>query len=250
MISLASMRIHAVCVCVNYADLLHRSIQRWQVGTERFLVVTSSADKETRDLCRYHNAELHVTDVFYECGAKFNKGAAMSEAVLAHNLRAGADWLLTVDADTVPPHDWRSQIEGSRISPGRLYGAYRYQQPEYTANPVVDYNRRMRQGWVLGFFSLFHSRDPKLPMEGEPLFDIFWPHAGNYDTSFTKRWGPNEQTLLPIPMIHLGNEREHWTGRGNKDALHAEYFSKRPGLEQWQHERLKELPILGGSKKL
>lgn len=238
------MRLTGICVSVGYADLLAKSIERWHLGLDRLVIVTSNADTATQDLCRHHNIDFHATDVFYANGAKFNKGAGLSEACFVKRIREHADWLLTFDSDIVPPIDWRSQLEASRLQKGRLYGTYRYQQPENEANPMVDYRRQMRQGWVLGFFSLFHSSDPRLPRMDEPLFDICWPHAGNYDTAFTNRWGRHDQTILPIAMIHLGEERAHWTGRGKAGELHREFFAKRRGIEQWDHEKMTVPPIL------
>lgn len=173
-----------------------------------------------------------------------NKGAALSQAELHYGFRKNADWLLTFDSDIVPPLDWRDQLEGSRLFKGKLYGAWRYQQPEHGPIRPIDYSKRMRQGWVLGFFSLFHAQDFRLPADGEPIWDICWPHAGNYDTTFTKRWPHHDQVMLSIPMIHLGEERAHWTGRGKKHELHGQFFRNRRGIEDYEHEKLKELPRL------
>lgn len=238
------MRLTSVCICINYADLLSKSLERWHLGTERLIIGTSWADKATQELCRFHNIECHVSDVYYANGAKMNKGAGLSELIFMKRVRENADWLLTFDSDIVPPIDWRSQLEGSRLQAGKIYGAYRYQQPENVINPTVDFSRKMRQGWVLGFFSLFHASDPRLPKITDPLFDICWPHAGNYDTAFTDRWGRHDQVLLSIPMIHLGEERSNWAGRGKHQELHREYFAKRRSIEDWKHEKMLVPPIL------
>jgi hypothetical protein len=238
------MRLTALCCCVNYSDLFAHSISRWHQGCERLLVVTDSKDKDTQQLCQRHNVETHVTDIFYANRAHFNKGAALAEMCLAFGIRQDVDWLMTFDADIVPPADWRDQLDGARITPGRLYGAYRYQQPEDTREPFLDYRKKMPQGWVLGFFTVFHSRDRHLPPPENPLFDLHWPHAGNYDTAFTNRWGKQEQVILAIPMIHLGQERQHWAGRGKQSVLQDQFFRRRPGIEVYDHERLPQPPTL------
>lgn len=238
------MRITGLCCCVNYPDLLAKSLERWQIGIERLIIVTSHADHATQRLCQHYNVDFHATDVFYQNGAKFNKGAALAETVFVKRMRENADWLLTFDSDIVPPMDWRSQVESGGLRRGKLYGAYRYQQPEHAVNPMVDFTRQMRQGWVLGFFSMFHAADPRLPKMTDPLFDICWPHAGNYDTAFTNRWGRHDQVILPVPMIHLGEERSHWAGRGKGHELHREFFSRRRSIEDWKHERMPVLPTL------
>lgn len=236
--------IRAISVCVHYSDLLAKSLSLWHVGCDRLVIITSSKDAATQELCRKYNVECFVTDVFWENGAKFNKAAAMAQCVLKLKLREGADWLLTFDSDIVPPDNWRGLMETARLNPGKLYGAYRYQQPENVARPVVDYKAKMKQGWVLGFFCAFHNSDRRLPPLKDPLFEIDHPHAGNYDTAFTRRWTAFDQVMLPIPMIHLGEERAHWTGRGKKGELQKEFFAKRRHIEDWQHERMTKPPVI------
>lgn len=236
------MNIWGITVCVNYADLLYRGLRLWQTGLDRLIVITSPRDQQTINLCRYHNIQTHITDIFYANGAKFNKGAAMSEAVIATGLRRGADWLLTFDSDIVPPEDWREQVEDAAPVPGTLYGAWRFWQPEDASPLVVDPSKRMPQGWVLGFFCLFHNSDPVLPSGA--LFDTHWPHAGNYDTTFTRRWPESRQEVLDLYTIHLGDERTHWLGRGRKKELRA-ILRKRKGHEDWERERMERPPQIG-----
>lgn len=237
------MNLRGITVSVNYADLLERSLERWHIGLDRLVVVTSSADEATQQLCCRYNVETHVTDIFYANEARFNKGAALSEAILAKGLRDGADWLLGFDADIVPPEDWRVQVERRKPEPSKLYGAYRYWQPETQPKLIVDYTKRMPQSWVLGFFTLFHANDSCLPGLNEPLFDVCWPHAGCFDTLFARRWEKQNQVILPIPMVHLGEERQNWCGRGDPGALRA-ILNQRRGHEDWEKERMTNPPVL------
>jgi len=238
------MSLRGITVCVNYSDLLARSIEAWHVGLDRLIVVTSSADKKTQELCKFHNVEMHITDIFYENGASFNKGAALSEAIIVKKLREEhADWILVFDADIVPPTDWRDQLSQYQLTPGVLYGAFRYWVHE-TGRLVVNKYRRMPQGWVLGFFTMFHSSDQHLPKSlMEPVFDICWPHAGNYDTIFCRLWERKDQIILPIPMIHLGEERQNWMGRDKKEDLKAT-LSLRKSHEDWMREKMPQPPTL------
>jgi hypothetical protein len=238
------MNLRGIVVCVDCSDLLRKSLQRWHVGLDRLVVVTSTRDVKTHALCDRLNVEMHQTDVFYANGASFNKGAAMSEAVLAKRLREGADWLMTFDADIVPPEDWRDKVERAGLQPGNIYGAYRYMAPEDTEDFRVDGRPRMPQGWVIGFFVAFHASDPMLPPADHPLFDIHWPHAGNYDTIFCRRWRRSNQFLLPdLKLIHLGEERQNWTGRFNGKEL-KEVLARRRSNEDWDRERMANPPVL------
>ena len=239
------MRLQAIVVCVGYADLLSHSLALWHQGLDRLIVISDTKDKATHDLCNAHNVQMHITDIFYSNGARFNKAAAMAEAVLKYNLRAESEWFLTFDADMVPPPNWRDILERADLKCGTLYGAWRYQNPEKVQTPVLLMNRRMPQHWVIGFFSLFHVNDPHLPPVNEPLFDLHWPHAGNYDTAFTNRWPRGDQVILNnLPLIHLGEERANWLGRGRKAELHKRVFSRRPHITIFNHERMANPPQL------
>lgn len=238
------MNIRAIVVCSGFADLLAHSLCKWHTGSDRLVVITSSGDKATQDLCASMGVETHVTDIFWENGAHFNKSAAMAECVAKLKLREGADWLLTFDADMVPPKDWRDRLEAMALTPGLLYGSRRYQNPENTKNPVFNPRALMPQHWVIGFFTLFHNSDRALPQMSEPLFDLHWPHAGNYDTAFSFRWRRQDHVLLPLPLIHLGEERANWMGRGKKALLHKKVFSQRPHINSFGHEKMENPPTL------
>lgn len=234
------MKIKGIVVCVNYADLLGVSLDRWDCGLDDILVVTSNADKATQSLCQSHHVPYYVTDVFYANGAKFNKGAALSEAIIARRFRDNADWLLLFDADIVPPANWRDIVERSRPQPGKLYGAWRWENPENTPLEKVDWakGRMIPQAWVIGYFCLFHSKDPRVPPD--PMFEVHWTHAGNYDTSFSWRWprGPNGlQEFLSLRTVHLGLQRENWLGRGKKQEL-IHMLGRRQHFADVAHEQV------------
>lgn len=215
------MRIHGITTSVNYTDLLSRGLDRWALGCEKLVVVTAPDDKACQDLCRFHNVECYVTDVFTDNGARFNKGAALSEAIIATDWRKDAEWLLHFDADIVPPQDWRQQVEAYAPKPGSLYGATRYWIPVDQQELVVDPKRKMPQAWVIGFFSMFHAQDPRLPRD--PMFPIHYGHAGWYDTDFSRNWDRETQhKFLPLDLIHVGEERRNWMGRDDSSRADLE----------------------------
>lgn len=218
------MNIRGITVSVNYADLLSVGLDRWDEGLDNILVVTSTKDKATQALCAERRIPTHVTDIFYANGAQFNKGAALSEAIIATNFRRNADWFLLFDSDIVPPANWRESVERHGPVPGRLYGAWRSELPEKTPLDQCDYRKGtlIHQSWVIGFFALFHAQDPRVPPD--PMFEVQWIHAGNYDTSFSWRWphaGPNKmQEFINLRTVHLGQQRQNWLGRGKGQELH------------------------------
>lgn len=235
------MKIQGICVSVDYADLLQRSIDRWHIGLDRLIVVTSPKDIDTQRLCNHYNVQTHITDIFYANGAAFNKFAALSEAVDRFSYRSSIGWRLVFDADIVPPPDWRDQLEKAELKEGNLYGAYRHMLAENVEPLEVGDAKRMPQSWVLGFFMLFHTRDRHLP--SNPLFDVAFPHAGCSDTLFARRWPYENQWLFDLGLIHLGEERQNWMGRHRRDEM-RELLQRRASHEDWEHERMVNPPEL------
>ena len=219
------MNIHALAVCVDYADLLRKGMENWKRGLDSLTVVTTPMDKETLKLCDAWGLTAYTTEVFYERGAKFNKGAAISEAFGAVEW---PDWCLLFDADIIPPADWRQQIESHSPQIGNMYGA----------------RRELEEGWAVfdrelaGFFQLFHSTDPNA--QQRPLVDTHWGHAGCYDSYFTKRWAPEQRIILPIDMIHQGLPGKNWCGRHNQGAM-RDLMEERARRGSHLHERI-DLP--------
>jgi hypothetical protein len=208
------MRIHALTVSVNYADFLALGLERWKAGLASWTIVTDFADDATRQLALTHGLAVFTTDVFYEHGAAFNKGAAMEQA---RQLLPREDWWLFTDADVVPEIGWWSVIEVVEPKPGNLYGCWRLDAPDAThiddvGLPIVCDDR---VGY--GYFQLFHTSDPRA--QRRPLLDTHWMHAGNYDSTFLLRWEHAE--ALPLKLWHIGGVSHNWFGRDRSEEFRA-----------------------------
>jgi glycosyltransferase involved in cell wall biosynthesis len=233
------MTIHGLAVSVDYADYLARGIARWRQGLASLLVVTTPADHATQALARRHGADLVETNLFTRDGAVFNKGRAME---YARAYLPWSDWILFIDADVIPPVDWKERLEAQRPQPGWLYGAVRYAgdgtledvgQPRFPSDvPGV------------GYFQLFHSADPAVQVApGEPLIDTHWIHGGNYDNRFLDRWRRRCRPVRTVPfrLAHLG-PRDNWFGRGNRAAFAAMQTERRRRGGRWDHECIQVTP--------
>lgn len=228
------MKIHAMTVCVNYADLLAKSIDRWLEGCESLTVVTLPHDRDTHELCwprmdATKKLSVFSTTAFTRDGASFNKGRAMEQAL--GNV-PWEDWILFFDADILPPADWLDQLRRMNLKPGKLYGSWRWQD---RLN-----GQRIRDREYPGYFQLIHSSDPRA--QDRPLFDTSFLHAGNYDTVFQNRWGDGgdgpHKERLPLRLVHLGS-LGNWWGRG-PDAMAklGRMYAERRRRGGWQHERI------------
>lgn len=247
------MRIHGLVVCVNYSDLLARSLSIWSRTLASLCVVTTPNDAETiRLVCATVGSQLFdelnplvrptvrlfQTDAFTRDGAAFNKGRAMQEArdallspLATHPLPL--DWTLFFDADVIPPSNWLDVVRAADPEPGWLLGCRRCEED---GTPIKD-------GEIAGYFQLFHSADPRA---AEPL-DIWWAHAGNYDSRFAHRWPGNLKGFIPgLTLIHQGERGSNWCGRGNQAAM-SELHAERIRRGGWQHESISIADPTGAS---
>lgn len=218
-------RIDAIITCVGpvYASYLRRSMPLWLDTLDTITVVTSPDDEKTIDLCEGFNSpriRLVKTDLFYQHGAHFNKGAALSHAL---SFMAPQEWVLHVDSDMTAEPDWRSKAE-PLLKKGHLHGANRYYE---SGELIPDWP------FACGFFQLFHIDDPRAWYR--PLWEPCWGHAGNYDANFLERWPEDRRRDLKIKLIHYGEPRSNWFGTGFED----------PEKEQKSREEMRKLHEIG-----
>lgn len=219
------MHISAFTVCVNYADYLSASLERWRDSLDSLVVITSPQDHATQELCSLLGVRVHTTDVFYASGAKFNKGAAIAEAYAAGP--TPPDWVLFFDADVIPPENWRPLVESHVMVAQRcLYGCFR---DELDGSPINDPD-------IAGFFHLAHISDPN--MQHVPVVDAHWYHCGGYDSTFQNRWPRDQRIRLPLRLTHQGETWKNWCGRGNTEAMQELLATRRRKGGDWKHETI------------
>lgn len=204
-----------VCVGETYAQTLEATLPRWLRTLDSVCVVTSPDDEATLQVLDDYACDkltVYKTDAFYRHGAAFNKALAMSEAVYAGAVDASG-WLLTFDADVLPPLEWRNDLCLDRR---KVYGTERIAIDSYTNffdQKVIAGDRLTNKGNVpIGAFMLFWGKAPQANQS--PMFPIHWPTAGAYDTEFVLRWDEPLRELLPFTVSHYGPHGENWAGTG------------------------------------
>src|SRR4051812_13604369 len=114
-----TMRIECVTVCVGYADFLAETIPFNRPHFDRWVIVTTPEDRDTRELCRRHGLTPVLTRDFYRGGAEFAK---------ARGIRRGIDhlsadcWALHLDGDIALPGHFRRGLEMADLDPAKVYG--------------------------------------------------------------------------------------------------------------------------------
>lgn len=207
-----SASIRGLTVCVGYDDFLKLTLPRILLHVKEFLVITSSADIRTQELVASFSPDkvrTLVTDVFYERGASFNKGAAIEQGFDA----LGRDgWLMVMDADIVFP----VSVPDAELQIGHMYSAPRYILPDVQCLESADQiditplTIRKECG-NYGYFQLFNASDPVL--KKRPWYEVDWTHAGGADASFRKRWNNDTRKQLSFQVVHLGDPDNNWHGR-------------------------------------
>jgi hypothetical protein len=230
------MRITGITVCVDYARYLDQGIFRWKKGLEKLLVITAPNDAETLALCAQSwKVDSFATDIFYRNGAHFNRGAALSQAIKERAIRETSEWILCFDGDVVPPEDWYFQLTRLYLPPGCIFGAHRRNDDGVLLTDQTS---------VVGYFMLFQRNDPHLPPIDQPLFDVFWSHAGNSDDTLAARWPRDRQIRLPLVLDHKGSIGTNWCGINKQDVMNKAIADASLRGIDWRTEKLKAPPSI------
>lgn len=204
------MKIRAITVSVDYADILAMTLPSHRSFVESTMVVTTGRDERTIEVARQYGAQTHVTDAFYRREAKFNKFAALEEALDAMG-REG--WILIIDADIVIPVN----RPAFTMKPGFLYTAHRRIKSDISDGVPEQrlwkntYKRPMKNEEFCGYFQLFHADDAVLGPA--PWHETNWTWAGGADSYFHAKWPDTKKIRPPFEVLHLGKIFKNWTGR-------------------------------------
>jgi len=235
------LRIEAVSVCVGYADFLDAVAPHNLAQLDRWLVVTSPDDAETREVCRRHSIETLLSDEHKRDGAAFAK-ARLVEAGLRQ--LAEDSWHLHMDADIVLPGSTRRMLEAASIQRHKIYGCHRinvqgwgrwqdlqrsgwlHRGTEYQfmrsfpgGYPLGSQLVFTDAGYVpIGYFQLFH---PSAVEHRGARVRRYPQRHGNgcrTDAQFGLLWDRQHRELLPeLIVAHLESEQSkmgaNWAGR-------------------------------------
>lgn len=231
--------LETVTVCVGYGDFLREVMPHNRPLLDRWVVVTTPDDGETREVCRRWSVPTVLTDEVYRDGAEFNKGRAIIRGI---DHLAGDGWVLHLDADVVLPGHFRHALDMAHLDPPVLYGADRvmvrgwdrWQRFKASGFLGHDYHCRVSfppgfpvgDRWAseaygycpIGFFQLWHGRtDLYRGAHTRP-----YPHrhndAARGDVQHAIQWDRRRRALLPeVIVAHLESEPAplgaNWKGR-------------------------------------
>ena len=219
----AVSKIVAVMVCVNFSDYLEQSLAVNTKLVDELVVVTSSKDLDTRNICeQYSNVICLVTECFYEDGCTFDKGKALNKALASIAQHIGT-WVLITDADIVLPLNFKEYFKPRQLNTAVLYGA-----PRHFAYKRETYDRFVSSGsrnyslldayyspgnMPIGYFQFFNSLNLKRRGLTSPSAYPEGHNDASYsDLVFCKKFS-TRTTLKQLHVIHLGEAGINHRGR-------------------------------------
>lgn len=195
--------IDAITTCVDYSDHLYDCLSNRE-KVDRWLIITSSRDSKTIDLCESEKLDYIVTDEFYHDGAHFAKGRAINVGL--RHLKP-TEWILQLDADQCLPDDFEDIMSSMDLDPTCIYGAAR----EHNGVRRVEINHLTGEEHrrpLIGFFQMWHSsQHVDYPQEST--------HAGDDDESMSMRYDyPSKWKYINLVTNDVsGDCCSNWYGR-------------------------------------
>lgn len=242
------MYLEAVTVCIGYADFLREAMPFNLPLLDRWLIVTSPEDAETRRLCRERSLECLVTDDAKRTG--FDKARCIDRGMAVLSWRG---WVLHIDADIIMPPHTRNTLGSLDLDTGCLYGCDRVMvngadrwrrlkdsgflhtySRSYSYNVCLPGNFDVGARWAdpahgyvpIGFWQLCHH-DAVMDQGVRVRRYTAGGHsdAARTDVQFGLQWDRRHRVLIPeLVVMHLGNGGEvgvNWNGRKTPPFVEA-----------------------------
>jgi hypothetical protein len=202
------MYLEGVIVCVNYSDFLAHTLPHNKSHFDNLIVVTDTKDKETKNLCEYYHVRCIQTDIFYENGDSFNKGAAIDYGL---SQLENKGWVIHLDADIYLPPLTRNILENIPLEPNKIYGADRLMCPSYEKwIEFLNIPQSIQEGWVYIHLNSF-------PI-GVRIAEYNNKNAGYEPIGYFQLWNPRGSNVFGYPTEHDYCDRT--------DVLHCKKFSR------------------------
>jgi hypothetical protein len=245
----------AVTVCVDFGDILAKTLRYNRDNFDEVLIITSHNDILTHEVAWNNDVNLYRTDSFWANGAVFNKWVALEEGL---DWMGREGWICLLDADIVwPKHAYDSLLRYLR--PGFLYCPRRRMcldipdripdESTWNTYPLHPQDRELA-----GYSQIFHASDPALGKP--PWHQTDWKHAGGADSFLQAKWRNECKVRTPFEVLHIGPSGENWCGRASrlsdgtmpkdhakKTAMVHSFLAGRRGKvgdERFRHERISQ----------
>lgn len=203
--------IRTLITCVDFSDFLALTLPYNRHHWKDVLVLTAPHDAETIKVAEANRAAVYATNTFYKNGARFNKFAALEEALDVFG-RHGI--LALVDADIF----WPKKLVHLNWVRGMLYSFKRRRLLLDVTQPIPPEEEWPKlpldpqYGECLGFTQIFHA-DDYYHLGKPPWHRLDLEHAALGDCYFQMRWPHRNKMWLNYDVLHLGDYANNWIGR-------------------------------------
>jgi hypothetical protein len=223
--------IEAVSVCVNYSKYFKFAAERNRKHFKRWLVVTTSNDLDTQQICKQHDIECIIYDGFTDEHGPFQKSKGINKAFDKINFNIENEYVLHIDADIILPNNFDVQVMKNGVNDywdfegfnkRTIYGADRACIPNpsnESINEMFDimnkYDLRGKNGYrVWGFFQLLQKEaivHRGLLHAGKTIYPEMSPNAGLDDVIFSNLF--LHKRTLNMTVVNLGEyDKRNWNG--------------------------------------
>lgn len=223
-------KLTGITVCVDYSDFLEETIKFNKNHFGRYIVATHPKDLSTIDLCKKEGVEIYLTESFYQNGAQFNKGLALSEVLKYGNIHG---WTVIHDADTVLPFDLKDRLKLEEMDIQKIYGGNRKFIPTYQDwikglnNKELFNNYESTVGTACGFMQIFNTNSDSFKNNVNNNIYGSFPTANFCDIYFLYHWCPPPHPKpehLNLDCYHL--TKFHGTAHAGRNNSISEEFKK------------------------
>lgn len=226
--------IEAVTVCVGYGDFLAAVAPHNRPLLDRWVVVTTPADHETREACRSYSIECVTTDEHTRDGA-FSKGRMIDRG---YSMLDGSGWLLHLDADIALPADLHQVLDDAHLDPACIHGGDRLNVVGYdqwrraaerglwsrpnvwsvdpSRGPVGSRVANVGHGYTpIGYFQLWHGSAANWRSFCGRRYPYRHGTAARTDVQHALQWDRRDRVLIPELLVwHLDSGPSGPSGMG------------------------------------
>lgn len=200
------MKLEAVIVCINYGDFLAATLPTNKEKFDRVVVVTTTKDTETIEVCRKNHVKCIQYDDVYENDSVANKAIAINKG-LDYLDKDG--WILQLDADIWLSQLTRDILERQPLDGDSIYGIDRYMCNSYEdwTNFLIQ-QKKIHHGDIFLDMSHFKLGTRVVHFYGEGYMPI----------GFFQLWCPSISGVYKYPVEKSGYDRT--------DVVHLKQFPR------------------------
>ncbi len=254
------MKIEAVTISVDYADLLAEIAPLNKALLDKWVIVTHPSDMATRNVCHRYSLDCILTEEFNRDG-DFSKARAINKGL---GQLTGDGWILHMDSDICLPYDLITCLEDAYLEKGNIYGCSRLCVPGWDAwhklkqqglysrfnGWLAEYRDRPQGCYVggvpaglgvgyapIGFFQLWWGAESLSWGPTRKLYPVVHGGAARTDVAFANLWDRRNRIAIPeLIVFHLEDDNAKHAMGNNWKGRKAPFFGPEKGKPYYSYK--------------